>query len=47
MAAGRILAIGEPAAIKREARSGDIPAPTIEDAFIALIEAPEQKDARR
>jgi ABC-2 type transport system ATP-binding protein len=47
MAAGRILAIGEPAAIKREARSGDIPAPTIEDAFIALIEASEHKDVSR
>jgi ABC-2 type transport system ATP-binding protein len=41
MAAGRILAIGEPAAIRLQARVGDEPVPGIEEAFIRLIEAPQ------
>jgi ABC-2 type transport system ATP-binding protein len=39
MAAGRILATDEPAAIKAAARSAEHPEPTLEDAFIRLIEA--------
>ena len=38
MAAGRILATGEPAAIKAMARSADHPEPGMEDAFIGLVE---------
>ncbi|HSO06034.1 MAG TPA: ATP-binding cassette domain-containing protein [Pelomicrobium sp.] len=38
MAAGRILAIGEPAAIKARARTPDAPEPSMEDAFIRLIQ---------
>jgi len=37
MAAGRILALDEPAAIRDRARSADLPAPSLEDAFIRLI----------
>jgi ABC-2 type transport system ATP-binding protein len=39
MAAGRILALDEPAAIKARARRADRPAPSLEDAFVQLIEA--------
>lgn len=38
MAAGRILALGTPADIKRQARSKQNPDPTMEDAFIKLIQ---------
>ncbi|MDR0578146.1 MAG: ATP-binding cassette domain-containing protein [Candidatus Accumulibacter sp.] len=38
LAAGRILAEGEPAAIKAAARSPERPRPGMEDAFIALVE---------
>ena len=38
MAAGRILSLGEPAAIKAAARSPDQPHPSMEDAFIKLVE---------
>jgi ABC-2 type transport system ATP-binding protein len=38
MAAGRILASDEPAAIKAMARSADNPEPSMEDAFIRLVE---------
>jgi ABC-2 type transport system ATP-binding protein len=38
MAAGRILAMDEPAAIKAQARSADHPDPSMEDAFIGLVE---------
>lgn len=38
MAAGRILAMDEPAAIKAGARSAANPAPSMEDAFIRLVE---------
>jgi len=38
MAAGRILALDEPAAIKARARSPENPEPSMEDAFIRLIE---------
>jgi ABC-2 type transport system ATP-binding protein len=38
MAAGEILATGEPAEIKQRARGDGAPEPTMEDAFIRLIE---------
>jgi ABC-2 type transport system ATP-binding protein len=38
MASGRILAIDEPAAIKARARTDDNPEPSMEDAFIYLVE---------
>lgn len=38
MAAGRILALDTPRAVKRQARSAERPEPSMEDAFIALIE---------
>ena len=38
MVAGQILTIGEPTEIKTHARTADTPDPTLEDAFIALIE---------
>ena len=39
MAQGRVLVTGEPEAIKTEARTSVRPDPTMEDAFIAVIEA--------
>jgi ABC-2 type transport system ATP-binding protein len=42
MAAGEILALGSPAELRSLARSAEIPNPTMEDAFISLIEAAEQ-----
>jgi ABC-2 type transport system ATP-binding protein len=39
MAEGEILAQGTPAEMKRRFRSSSLPEPTMEDAFIALIEA--------
>lgn len=46
MAAGRILAMDEPAAIKAGARTAQHPEPSMEDAFIALVEsAAEQREA--
>jgi ABC-2 type transport system ATP-binding protein len=42
MAAGEILTMGTPGAIKAEARSAAQPEPTMEDAFIGLIMAHEQ-----
>ncbi|TCJ12939.1 ABC transporter ATP-binding protein [Parasulfuritortus cantonensis] len=39
MAAGRILALDDPAAIKARARSPEHPEPGMEDAFIRLVEA--------
>ncbi|HTY03257.1 MAG TPA: AAA family ATPase, partial [Rhodocyclaceae bacterium] len=38
MAAGKILATDEPVAIKSLARTAEHPAPSMEDAFIRLIE---------
>ncbi|MCW5592984.1 MAG: ABC transporter ATP-binding protein [Burkholderiales bacterium] len=38
MAAGRILSTGEPSAIKAAARTAANPEPSLEDAFIALVE---------
>jgi len=46
MAAGRILAMDEPSAIKAGARSAAHPDPSMEDAFIRLVEgASEEKEA--
>jgi ABC-2 type transport system ATP-binding protein len=45
MAAGEILTLGTPAAIKAQARTAQRPEPTLEDAFIALIERRENVDA--
>jgi ABC-2 type transport system ATP-binding protein len=42
MAQGKVLAAGEPEAIKQGARTAAQPDPTMEDAFIAVIEAPNQ-----
>jgi len=42
MAAGEILTMGTPAKIKEQSRTEDMPEPTMEDAFVALIRAHEQ-----
>ena len=42
MASGRILTIDEPAVIKARSRTGDNPEPTMEDAFIRLVEGTEK-----
>ncbi|HUW50625.1 MAG TPA: ATP-binding cassette domain-containing protein [Sulfuricella sp.] len=44
MAAGEILTIGTPTAIKQHARTETLPDPTLEDAFIGLIEARPQAE---
>jgi len=46
MAAGRILATDEPAAIKARARSAGHPEPSMEDAFVLLIEAASSVEAQ-
>jgi ABC-2 type transport system ATP-binding protein len=38
MAAGEMLTVGTPVEIKAQVRTGEHPDPTLEDAFIALIE---------
>jgi ABC-2 type transport system ATP-binding protein len=45
MATGSILAIGTPGEIRERARSPERPNPTMEDAFIALIEADQRERA--
>ncbi len=45
MAAGRILAMGTPAAIRHSAGTPAHPSPTMEDAFIHLIESSQRKVA--
>ncbi|MGE0858262.1 MAG: ATP-binding cassette domain-containing protein [Gammaproteobacteria bacterium] len=45
MAAGRLLALDAPASLKARARSATLPEPSLEDAFIALIQAHEQRAA--
>ncbi len=45
MAAGEILTMGTPSEIKAQARSGAMPEPTMEDAFVELIKAHEQQGA--
>ncbi len=44
MAAGRILTTGEPAAVKAMARSAENPEPSMEDAFIHLVESKDLKE---
>ncbi len=44
MAEGEVLAAGTPADMKARFRSSALPDPTMEDAFIALIEAHENED---
>ena len=39
MMAGQILALGTPADVKRQTRSEENPEPTMEDAFVRLIES--------
>ncbi len=39
MASGEILSMGTPAEIKEEAKSPDLPEPSMEDAFVKLIES--------
>ncbi|OIQ78616.1 putative ABC transporter ATP-binding protein YbhF [mine drainage metagenome] len=46
MATGEILTIGTPAAIKQDARTETRPDPTLEDAFIGLIETRTRTEAR-
>ena len=43
MAAGEILTLGSPGEIKKRAQTAEHPEPTMEDAFISLIEAKETK----
>ena len=45
LAAGRLLALDTPVALKARARSAALPEPSLEDAFIALIQAHEQRAA--
>lgn len=42
MSAGRILALGEPGDIKARAVTDENPEPSMEDAFVSLIEADQQ-----
>jgi ABC-2 type transport system ATP-binding protein len=46
IAAGRILALGEPGEIKARARSAQSPEPNMEEAFIGLIEAADPARAQ-
>lgn len=46
MVAGEILTIGTPSAIKRQARSEALPDPSMEDAFIGLIEAHSRAESQ-
>jgi drug efflux transport system ATP-binding protein len=45
MAAGRILAMDEPPAIKALAKNAEHPEPSMEDAFIRLVEQAQMKEA--
>ena len=40
---GRMIAAGAPDELKASARSEDIPEPTLEDAFIALVEKDDRQ----
>ena len=44
MAGGEILTMGTPGSIKAQARSEQLPQPTMEDAFVGLIKAHEQQE---
>jgi ABC-2 type transport system ATP-binding protein len=39
MVAGEVLALGSPADIKRRAQSASVPEPSMEDAFIHVIQS--------
>ncbi|MCB9948698.1 MAG: ABC transporter ATP-binding protein [Rhodospirillaceae bacterium] len=41
---GREIALGSPDDLKAQARNGDLPDPSLEDAFIALVEASDAAD---
>jgi ABC-2 type transport system ATP-binding protein len=45
LAQGRVLASGDPESLKEHARTAEHPQPTMEDAFIALLEAAAQPKA--
>ncbi len=45
LAQGKVLATGDPDSLKARVRSAEHPQPTMEDAFIALLEAAEQPQA--
>jgi ABC-2 type transport system ATP-binding protein len=45
MAAGEILTLGTPAEIKARARTAELPEPTMENAFVGLIEAHARETA--
>ena len=45
MAAGEILTLGTPSSIKQQARTQQLPNPTMEDAFVELIRAHEMEAA--
>ncbi len=42
---GRMIALGAPDAIKTEARSATLPDPSLEDAFVALVERADREEA--
>ena len=42
---GKSIAIGTPDELQASVKSAALPGPTLEDAFIALIEAQEQREA--
>ena len=44
MSAGRVLAIGEPAEVRATARTDANPSPTMEDAFVHLIESDSARE---
>ncbi len=45
LAQGRVLAAGDPETLKTHARTAQLPQPTMEDAFIALLEAASEPKA--
>ena len=47
MSGGRVLAIGPPAEIRDAARGGDLPAPSMEDAFVRLIAGQQRREGER
>lgn len=43
MASGRLLALGTPESIKQQVTSGQEPLPSMEEAFISLVDAPQRE----
>jgi ABC-2 type transport system ATP-binding protein len=41
---GRLIATGTPAGLRARVRSSALPEPTLEDAFIALVQAAQPQD---